>query len=130
MKKMMMMSAALSMVAVSGLAQAADFNTLTAPAPSAPVQQAPAQPVMAAPTQTTTTVTKTTAKKPASLTEARIVADKTVNGDTFKKSDQGYSKISAYNVVDDKNKPITNDWTRPKSWRIGYKNKNRTPINE
>ncbi len=131
MKKIMMMT--LSMIAITASAEAADFNTLTTPAPSAPVAQAPVQqPVMAAPTQTTTTttVTKTTTKKPASLTEARIVADKTVNGDTFKKSDQGYSKMSAYNVVDDRNKPITNDWTRPKSWRIGYKNKNRTPINE
>ncbi|PZP56306.1 MAG: hypothetical protein DI586_04075 [Micavibrio aeruginosavorus] len=141
MKKIIMMSA-LSVIAVSTAAGAADFNTLTTPAAPATAATAPAQPaaapVVVAPGQTatapgqytTTTTTTKTSRKPASLTEARIVPDKTADGNTFKKSDQGYSNIPAYNVVNDQNKPITNDWSRPKNWRIGYKNKNRTPINE
>lgn len=131
MKKMMMMSAALSMVAVSGLAQAADFNTLKTPT-TATAQTPYGAPQ---PTPQPTTTVAPAPKKAISLKGARIVPDTSpapdpAAGNTSKISDQGYSKASAYNVVNDQNKPITNDWTRPKSWRIGYKNKNRTPINE
>ncbi len=129
MKKFALLSVSLSVFSISGLAQAADFNTLTTPSQT---PQAPAASVQAtAPTQAKTIVEP---KKTGPLKGgAYIVPDKTpapAQGNTFTKSDQGYSKMSAYNVVNDQNKPVTNDWTRPKSWRIGYKNKNRTPINE
>lgn len=121
-----MMSASLAVMAISGLAHAADFNTLTTTTtPSAsPYVAAPAQKAVEAP------------KKQGLLKSgARIVPDTTpsqtpATKNTLKKSDQGYSDMSAYNVVNDQNKPITNDWTRPKSWRIGYKNKDRAPVNE
>ena len=130
MKKFMMMSVSLSIIAISGMAQAADFKTLTTTTPMAQpqnLQAAPLQPVASAPQAAK-------AQKKSSLTSARIVPDTTPApvpaAGAPKKSDQGYSDISTYNVVNDQNKPITNDWSRPKSWRIGYKNKNRTPINE
>jgi len=68
-------------------------------------------------------------------TRAHVVPDisgpsASVKGDTFETKRQGYANIPTYKVVDDRDKPITNDWARPQSWRIGYKNKNRTPIND
>lgn len=126
MKKLMMLSVSLSVMAISGLAHAADFQTITT-TPAAPAAQAAPTTLAPAPAQAPA------AKKPASLRDARIVPDTApapASATPVKKSDQGYSKMQAYNVVDDRNKPITNDWSRPKDWRIGYKNKNRTPVNE
>ena len=120
MKKLMMVSASLTFMMLAGVAQANEAGTTTV-------------------TTTTTTsaasVQQPAQKKPGLLKGARIVPDTaaapaSAKGNTFKKDDQGYSKMSTYNVVNDQNKPITNDWLRPKSWRIGYKNQNRTPINE
>lgn len=125
MKNFVMLSAILSTMALSGMAHAADFSASTAP-----TQQS--QAVMVAPSGDATATPKSSGFLKGG---ARIVPDNSpapapVPGKAFKKSDQGYSNMSAYNVVNDQNKPITNDWSRPKDWRIGYKNKNRTPINQ
>ena len=129
MKKTFILTA-LATTILSAQAQAADSNSLstsqdfktlnTAPAAQPATTAAPAQP----------------AKKTTLLKGAHIVPDTTpakpspTTANNLKKADQGYSDISTYNVVNDQNKPVTQDWTRPKSWRIGYKNKNRTPVNE
>ena len=116
---------ALSLLAASG-AMAADF----APAPLTPP---PTPSHTASPTPASTPIKPSQAEKPL-FKGAKIVPDNTPGPTTsappYKKTDQGYSNMPTYNIVNDQNKPVTNDWTRPKSWRIGYKNKNRTPINE
>lgn len=133
MKKTLIL-AALATTLVTAQSHAADNNSLTTTQDFKTLTTAPAAETtsMAAPAQTPVQATTPAPQKKTILKGGAHIVPDTANAssETFKKSHQGYSKMSAYNVVNDQNKPVTQDWTRPQSWRIGYKNKNRTPINE